>query len=168
MQGDRQLLRSQATMYNVMIPYYSQSVCLLRFVFSCCRATSDLRYRCRPVRTLPLPRASRSDVGRVWQQLNPDLHLLRLLSTPPNFVQPSMETYTLPYMPTELSGIHVRLFKNVRNSAAIRASLIAAASMEGEAGVQERDRYDYCFVEAKTVSKMPARTRGCSRTPCRS
>jgi EKC/KEOPS complex subunit CGI121/TPRKB len=62
-----------------------------------------------------------------------------------------METYTLPYMPTELSRIHVRLFGNVTNAAALRASLIAAAGMEGEAGQLERDRYDFCFVEAKTV-----------------
>jgi EKC/KEOPS complex subunit CGI121/TPRKB len=62
-----------------------------------------------------------------------------------------METYTLPYMPTELSQIHVRLFKNVSNAKDLRAGLIAAATMEGEAGDLERDKYDYCFVEAKTV-----------------
>lgn len=64
-----------------------------------------------------------------------------------------MESYTLSYMPTELSRIHVRLFKNVTNAGAIRSSLIAAASMEGEAGERERDRYDYCFVEARTVRR---------------
>lgn len=87
----------------------------------------------------------------------PSALLLRLLRRRPRLTyfpsrrSPKMETYTLPYMPTELSQIHVRLFKNVSNAKDLRAGLIAAATMEGEAGDLERDKYDYCFVEAKTV-----------------
>ena len=63
-----------------------------------------------------------------------------------------MESYTLPHMPSELSCVHVCLFKHVSNAKAIKQALIAASSMEGPEGDEERDKYDFCFVEGKTVS----------------
>lgn len=62
-----------------------------------------------------------------------------------------METFRLPYLPDELSTIHIALFRDVQNSKAIRSALIAAATTEGPEGDLERDRYDFCFLEAKTV-----------------
>jgi len=57
-------------------------------------------------------------------------------------------------MPEELSQIHICLFKNVSNAKAIKASLIAASSMDGPGGDEEREKYDFCFVEGKTVSPI--------------
>ncbi|KAL7410879.1 kinase binding protein CGI-121-domain-containing protein [Mrakia frigida] len=62
-----------------------------------------------------------------------------------------MESYTLPHMPEELSQIHICLFKNVSNAKAIKTSLIAASSMLGAEGDEEREKYDFCFVEGKTI-----------------
>lgn len=69
-----------------------------------------------------------------------------------------MESYSLEHMPTELSQIHLQLFKNVTNAAELRSGLVAAASLEGDAGERERERYDYCFIEAKTVRLLPLPT----------
>lgn len=63
-----------------------------------------------------------------------------------------MESYLLSHMPTELSQIHLSLFTNVKNAADIRSSLIAAATMEGPSGDSQREKYDFCFIEAKSVS----------------
>jgi len=63
-----------------------------------------------------------------------------------------MESYTLPHMPEELSQIHICLFKNVSNAKDIKSSLIAASSMDEPEGDDEREKYDFCFVEGKTVS----------------
>lgn len=63
-----------------------------------------------------------------------------------------MESYALPHMPSELSQIHICLFKNVSNTKAIKTSLIAASSMNGPEGDDERDKYDFCFVEGNVVS----------------
>ncbi|CDZ98779.1 Cell growth regulatory protein CGR11 [Phaffia rhodozyma] len=62
-----------------------------------------------------------------------------------------MEVYPLSHMPEELSQVHIALFTNVRNAAEIRSSLIAAATMDGPAGDSERDKYDFCFIEAKSI-----------------
>lgn len=48
--------------------------------------------------------------------------------------------------------MHICLFKGVSNAKAIKAALIAASAMDGPDGDIEREKYDFCFMEGKTVS----------------
>ncbi|KAH8083561.1 CGI-121-domain-containing protein [Filobasidium floriforme] len=62
-----------------------------------------------------------------------------------------MESYHLSQFPDDHSSVHLAFFKNVTNSADLRKRLVAAATMEGEEGDQERDLLDYAFVEANMI-----------------
>jgi hypothetical protein len=74
-----------------------------------------------------------------------------LLPTPLHDTE-TMETYTLPF-PAPYSQCHIALFHDVRNAAAIRKRLIAAATMpEDEEGKLARAAVDFGFVEGSLVS----------------
>jgi EKC/KEOPS complex subunit CGI121/TPRKB len=65
-----------------------------------------------------------------------------------------MESYHLPQFPSSYSSIHIALFKDVKNSASLRKRLVAASTMEGSEGDQERDKLDYAFIEGNMVSQL--------------
>ena len=62
-----------------------------------------------------------------------------------------METFTFPTFPAYATPVHVALFDNVFNSAALRRKLIAASQMDGAEGDQARAEVDYGFIDASVV-----------------
>lgn len=63
-----------------------------------------------------------------------------------------METYTLPSFPLSYHTVHIALFHNVTNAAAIRQRLIQASTATGREGDRARAAVDYSFIEASMVS----------------
>lgn len=68
-----------------------------------------------------------------------------------------MESFTYEHFPAQLSSVHVALFTDVSNAAAIRARIVHASTLEGAAGDVERDAVNFAFIEAKLVRKSPRR-----------
>ncbi|WVN90706.1 uncharacterized protein L203_105948 [Cryptococcus depauperatus CBS 7841] len=62
-----------------------------------------------------------------------------------------METFTFESFPAVHSVIHIALFENVSNSAAIRKRLVAASQMGGAEGDAAKEEVDYGFVEAQLL-----------------
>jgi EKC/KEOPS complex subunit CGI121/TPRKB len=60
-----------------------------------------------------------------------------------------METYTFPHFRTTA---RTALFKDVKNAASLRARLIAASTMQGDEGVQERAAINFAFIDARLVN----------------
>lgn len=65
---------------------------------------------------------------------------------------PPLEVLTYPHVRKDLSKVIVAVITNVTNSSKIRSRIIAAASAEGREGDEERERLNFAFIDAKTVS----------------
>jgi EKC/KEOPS complex subunit CGI121/TPRKB len=63
-----------------------------------------------------------------------------------------MESHVLSHLPLELSTLHYQLFTQVKNAGELRQRLINASKMEGTEGEEEREKVDFCFVDAQMVS----------------
>lgn len=63
----------------------------------------------------------------------------------------AMETFTFPTFPSYASPVHVALFNDVTNSAALRKKLIGASQMSGPEGDQARAEVDFGFIDASIV-----------------
>lgn len=63
-----------------------------------------------------------------------------------------MQTFRYDHFPLDVSCVHVGLFTNVTNAAQLRARLIQASLIQGEAGDVEREAVNFAFVEARLVS----------------
>lgn len=68
-----------------------------------------------------------------------------------------METYTFPTFPLYASTVHIALFNNVSNSAALRKKLIVASQMSGAEGDHARAEVDYGFIDGSIVC-LPLRS----------
>lgn len=60
-----------------------------------------------------------------------------------------MQSYTYPQFP---ALAHAVLYKNVTNASELRASIVKAATLEGEDGDKAKDAVNFAFVEARMVS----------------
>lgn len=65
-----------------------------------------------------------------------------------------MESYALPTpaYPAEMAEISFALFVDMDDAASLRQRLIAASTMEGEKGIEERKRVDFAFLDSRMVS----------------
>jgi EKC/KEOPS complex subunit CGI121/TPRKB len=53
--------------------------------------------------------------------------------------------------PPALTGVHIALFTSVTNAAALRAQIVQAATLEGNAGDMAREAVDFAFVDTRLV-----------------
>lgn len=65
-----------------------------------------------------------------------------------------MQTFRYDHFPLDVSCVHVGLFTNVTNAAQLRARLIQASLIQGEAGDVEREAVNFAFVEARLISSI--------------
>ncbi|EGO30133.1 hypothetical protein SERLADRAFT_454421 [Serpula lacrymans var. lacrymans S7.9] len=65
-----------------------------------------------------------------------------------------MEIYRYPHFPTHLSVVHVALFTNVSNSAALRSRIVKAATLAAPEGDIEREAINYAFIDARLITSM--------------
>ncbi|PVF93536.1 CGI-121-domain-containing protein [Serendipita vermifera] len=68
-----------------------------------------------------------------------------------------MEAYQFPHLGTT---IYLALFKNVQNAASLKARLVAASTMQGEEGVQERAAVNFAFVDGRLITSRTALETG--------
>ncbi|PPQ73107.1 hypothetical protein CVT26_014728 [Gymnopilus dilepis] len=63
-----------------------------------------------------------------------------------------MESLCYPQFDSRHSQVHIALFRNVSNAAAVKARIIAASTAEGEFGEKEREAVNFAFVEARMIT----------------
>lgn len=63
-----------------------------------------------------------------------------------------MEIFHYAHLPSPVSAVNIALFVNVANAAELRARIVRAASIAGEAGDREREAVNFAFVDARLVS----------------
>jgi EKC/KEOPS complex subunit CGI121/TPRKB len=63
-----------------------------------------------------------------------------------------MDLFYFPHLTPDRATTHVALFLNVRNAATLRKRIIGAATMDEEAGEQEREEVNFAFINARLVS----------------
>ena len=63
-----------------------------------------------------------------------------------------MQSFRYAHLPAELSTVHVALFTDVTNSAALRARIVRASQLEGPDGDAEREAVNFAFIDARLVS----------------
>ena len=64
----------------------------------------------------------------------------------------TMQSFRYAHLPAELSTVHVALFTDVTNSAALRARIVRASQLEGPDGDAEREAVNFAFIDARLVS----------------
>ncbi|KAL1939614.1 hypothetical protein VTO73DRAFT_9647 [Trametes versicolor] len=62
-----------------------------------------------------------------------------------------MQTFRYDHLPTEISTIHVALYADVQNSAALRSRIVRASQLEGAEGDAEREAVNFAFIEARLI-----------------
>ncbi|TCD69193.1 hypothetical protein EIP91_008489 [Steccherinum ochraceum] len=65
-----------------------------------------------------------------------------------------METFAYPQFPSDVSSVHIGLFKNVTNAAQLKQRLISAATMPGPEGEQERAAVNFAFIDARLICSL--------------
>lgn len=63
-----------------------------------------------------------------------------------------MQTFQYPQFPPNLDTVHVALFTQLQNAAQLRKRLVAAATMPGQEGNNEREAVNFAFIDARLVS----------------
>ncbi|KAF9531009.1 kinase binding protein CGI-121-domain-containing protein [Crepidotus variabilis] len=63
-----------------------------------------------------------------------------------------MESIQYPQFDLKRSKVHIALFKNVSNSGQVKSRIVAAATAEGDYGLQERAAVNFAFVEARLIT----------------
>ncbi|KZT13190.1 CGI-121-domain-containing protein, partial [Laetiporus sulphureus 93-53] len=63
-----------------------------------------------------------------------------------------MQTFRYAYFPADVCTVHVALFADVANAAAVRARIIRASITEGQEGEHEREAVNFAFVDARLIS----------------
>ncbi len=64
----------------------------------------------------------------------------------------TMQTFRYAYFPADVCTVHVALFADVANAAAVRARIIRSSITEGQEGEHEREAVNFAFVDACLVS----------------
>ncbi|KIO29161.1 hypothetical protein M407DRAFT_70869 [Tulasnella calospora MUT 4182] len=64
----------------------------------------------------------------------------------------TIEAYSYPHLPNDLSRVFVGLLVNVKNASAIRSRIIAASTAAGESGDVEREAVNFAFIDARTLT----------------
>ncbi|KAI0333470.1 CGI-121-domain-containing protein [Cubamyces sp. BRFM 1775] len=65
-----------------------------------------------------------------------------------------MQSFRYPHLPSELSAVHVALFTNVTNSAALRSRIVRASQLEGPEGNAEREAVNFAFIDARLICSL--------------
>ncbi|KAI0759741.1 CGI-121-domain-containing protein [Trametes elegans] len=65
-----------------------------------------------------------------------------------------MQTFRYSHLPPELSVVHVALFTNVTNSAALRSRIVRASQLEGLEGDSEREAVNFAFIDARLICSI--------------
>lgn len=65
-----------------------------------------------------------------------------------------MDFFHFPHHHSSQSVAHFALFRDVKNSQALRKRIIAAATIEGAAGDQEREAVNFAFIDARLVGRL--------------
>ncbi|KAI0666172.1 CGI-121-domain-containing protein [Trametes maxima] len=65
-----------------------------------------------------------------------------------------MQTFHYSHLPHELSTVHVALYTNVANSAALRSRIVRASQLEGPEGDAERDAVNFAFIDARLICSL--------------
>ncbi|EIW81984.1 CGI-121-domain-containing protein [Coniophora puteana RWD-64-598 SS2] len=63
-----------------------------------------------------------------------------------------METIHQPQFPSDLTAVHVALFIDVFNAAALKARIVRAATLTGPEGDAEREALNFAFVDASLIT----------------
>lgn len=78
-----------------------------------------------------------------------------------------MQSFRYAHLPLELSTVHLALFKDVSNSAQLRARIVRASQLEGPDGDAEREAVNFAFIDARLVKLTfihvvnPSRSQAC-------
>ncbi|KAG9009655.1 hypothetical protein FRB94_011660 [Tulasnella sp. JGI-2019a] len=62
-----------------------------------------------------------------------------------------IEVATYPHLGDDFAKVFLALFTNVNNASEVRSRIIAAATVDGHHGDQERERINFAFIDAKTI-----------------
>ena len=65
-----------------------------------------------------------------------------------------MDFFHFPHHHSSQSVAHFALFRDVKNSQALRKRIIAAATIEGAPGDQEREAVNFAFIDARLVGRL--------------
>lgn len=65
-----------------------------------------------------------------------------------------MESFAFPHLPAHLQNIYICFFANVSNSKYLRARLISASTLPGDAGDAEREAVNFAFLDPKAVRSL--------------
>ena len=64
-----------------------------------------------------------------------------------------MESLQFPHFQSKHSQVHIALFRDVSNAAALKSRIVAAATAEGDYGENEREAVNFAFVDARLVRR---------------
>lgn len=67
-----------------------------------------------------------------------------------------METFTYSHFDRHHSAVHVALFLDVSNAKDLRARIVNASTLAGDAGGVERETVNFAFIDARLVSLLTA------------
>ncbi|KAH9887742.1 CGI-121-domain-containing protein [Cubamyces lactineus] len=65
-----------------------------------------------------------------------------------------MQSFRYSHLPSELSTVHIALFTNVKNSAALRSRIVRASQLEGPEGDSEREAVNFAFIDARLICSL--------------
>ncbi|KAI8984890.1 CGI-121-domain-containing protein [Trametes punicea] len=65
-----------------------------------------------------------------------------------------METFRYSHLPSESSTVHIALFTNVSNSAALRSRIVRASQLDGPDGDTEREAINFAFIDARLICSL--------------
>ncbi|KAI0637580.1 CGI-121-domain-containing protein [Trametes polyzona] len=65
-----------------------------------------------------------------------------------------MQSFRYDHLPTELSTVHIALYENVSNSAALRSRIVRASTLEGAEGDAEREAVNFAFIDAQLICSL--------------
>jgi len=65
-----------------------------------------------------------------------------------------MESLNFPHFSSKHSQVHIALFRDVTNAAALKLRIIAASTAEGSYGEKEREAVNFAFIDARLVRPL--------------
>ncbi|KAI0665819.1 kinase binding protein CGI-121-domain-containing protein [Trametes maxima] len=77
-----------------------------------------------------------------------------------------MQTFRYSHLPHELSTVHIALYKNVANSAALRSRIVRASQLEGPEGDAEHDAVNFAFIDALLICSLLYLQTAAQRSLC--
>ncbi|KAI0368477.1 CGI-121-domain-containing protein [Pilatotrama ljubarskyi] len=65
-----------------------------------------------------------------------------------------MQTLRYSHLPAQISTVHIALFTDVSNSAALRSRIVRASQLEGPEGDTEREAVNFAFIDARLICSL--------------